>query len=77
MCSVIVLMSSLLFYNVENRKNKENPLNEEVCPNFGLVLYQTNQSWPLVTIVTMPPRKLDGTEEGEKVKGQTEIQSCV
>ena len=31
----IVLMSSLLFYNVKkNSKNKEKPLNEYVCPNF-------------------------------------------
>jgi hypothetical protein len=28
MCYFIVLMSSLLFYNVENSKNKEKPLNE-------------------------------------------------
>ena len=28
MCYYIVLMSSLLFYNVENSKNKEKPLNE-------------------------------------------------
>ena len=27
-CYFIVLMSSLLFYNVENSKNKEKPLNE-------------------------------------------------
>jgi hypothetical protein len=32
MCYVIVL-----FYNVENSKNKEK--NENVCPNFWLVLY--------------------------------------
>ena len=30
----IVVMSSLLFYNVENNKNKEKPLNEWVCPYF-------------------------------------------
>jgi hypothetical protein len=28
MCYFIVLMSSLLFYNVENGKNKEQPFNE-------------------------------------------------
>ena len=28
MCYFIVLMSSLLFYNVENSNNKEKPLNE-------------------------------------------------
>ena len=28
MCYLIVLMSSLLFYNVENSKNEEKPLNE-------------------------------------------------
>jgi hypothetical protein len=28
MCYFIVLSSSLLFYNVENSPNKENPLNE-------------------------------------------------
>ena len=28
MCYVIVLMSSLLFFNVENSKNNEKPLNE-------------------------------------------------
>ena len=28
MCYFIVLMSSLLFYNLENIKNKEKPLNE-------------------------------------------------
>ena len=33
MCYFIVLMSSLLFYNVENSTNKEKPLNESVCPN--------------------------------------------
>ena len=27
-CYFIVLMSSLLFYNVENSKNKEKPMNE-------------------------------------------------
>jgi hypothetical protein len=27
MCYFIVLMSSLIFYNVENSTNKENPLN--------------------------------------------------
>jgi hypothetical protein len=36
MCYFIVLMSSLLFYNVENSKNKEIPLNESVNE---LVLY--------------------------------------
>ena len=30
MCYFIVLMSSLLFYNVENNTNKEKPLNEKV-----------------------------------------------
>ena len=39
MCYFIVLLSSLLFYNVENSTNKEKPLNEKVCPNFWLVLY--------------------------------------
>ena len=39
MCYYIALMSSLLFYIVEPSKNKENPLNEKVCPNFWLVLY--------------------------------------
>jgi hypothetical protein len=34
MCYFIVLMSSLLFYNVEHSKNKEKPLNELMCPNF-------------------------------------------
>jgi hypothetical protein len=38
-CSFIVLMSSLLSYNIEDRKNKEKPLNEWVCLNFWLVLY--------------------------------------
>ena len=38
MCYLIVSMSSLLFYNVEHSKNKEKPLNEEVCPNLWLVL---------------------------------------
>jgi hypothetical protein len=27
-------MSLLLLYNVENSTNKEQPLNEYVCPNF-------------------------------------------
>ena len=39
MCYFIVLMSSLLFYNVENSKNKEKPLNEWLFPNFWMVLY--------------------------------------
>ena len=39
MCYFIVLMSSLLFYNVENILNKEKPLNEYVCPNFWPVVY--------------------------------------
>ena len=39
MCYFIVVMSSLLFYNIENSKNKEKPLKELVCPNFWLVLY--------------------------------------
>ena len=33
MCYFLVLMSSLLFYNAENSKNKEKPCNEQVCPN--------------------------------------------
>ena len=33
-CYFIVVMSSLLFYNVENSKNKEKSWNESVCPNF-------------------------------------------
>lgn len=36
MCSVIVWMSSVLIYNVEN---KQKPLNEKLCPNFSVVLY--------------------------------------
>ena len=39
----IGLMSSLLFYNVENNQNKENPLSEYVCSNFWLVLYMNSQ----------------------------------
>ena len=38
MCYLIVLMSSLLFYNIENSQNKEKPLNESVCPKLWLVL---------------------------------------
>jgi heme/copper-type cytochrome/quinol oxidase subunit 2 len=34
-CYFIVLIYSLLFYNVENSKNKEKPLNESVCPNLS------------------------------------------
>jgi hypothetical protein len=34
MCYFIVLMSSLLFYNVENSQIKENPLNEKVVQTF-------------------------------------------
>jgi hypothetical protein len=36
-------MSSPLFYNVENSKNEEKPLNEKVCPNFGPVAYAHTQ----------------------------------
>jgi hypothetical protein len=35
----VIVMSSLLFYNVENSKNKGKPLTEQVCQNFWLVLY--------------------------------------
>ena len=37
MCSLCVLISSVLIYNVENNTNKEKPLNEKAYPNF----------WPL------------------------------
>ena len=38
-CYFIVLMSSLLFYNVENSKNKEKPLNEQGCLLTGTVWF--------------------------------------
>ena len=38
MCYLIVLMSSLLLYNIENSKIKKNPWMSR-CPNFWLVLY--------------------------------------
>ena len=38
-CYFIVLISSVSFYNVENSPNKEKPLNEQVCPNYWMVLY--------------------------------------
>ena len=34
MCYFIMLMSSLLFYNVEKSKNYDKPLNERACANF-------------------------------------------
>ena len=37
----IVLVSSLIFHNLENSKKLEKLLNEKVCPNFWLVLYIT------------------------------------
>jgi hypothetical protein len=30
---VLFYSFDVLFYNVENSKNKENPLNEQVCPD--------------------------------------------
>jgi len=39
MCSFIVLMPSVRIYNVNSHENKENALNEKVCPNFWPVLY--------------------------------------
>jgi cellulose synthase/poly-beta-1,6-N-acetylglucosamine synthase-like glycosyltransferase len=46
MCYFVMLMSSLLFYNVENSKSKEKPLNELVCPIFmcTLLLYHCYHS---------------------------------
>ena len=43
MCSFIVLMPSVRFYNVNSHENKEKPLNEKVCPNFWLVVCDTNR----------------------------------
>lgn len=39
MCYFIDLMSSVLYYNAESSRNKENPLNEFVCPNYWPILY--------------------------------------
>lgn len=33
MCSFIVFMPSVRMCNVNGHENKENPLNEKVCPN--------------------------------------------
>ena len=35
----IVLMPSVRIYNVNSHENKEETLNERVCPNFWLVMY--------------------------------------
>ena len=35
----LVLMPSVRIYNVNSHENKENALNEKVCPNFWPVLY--------------------------------------
>ena len=39
MCSFIVLIPSVRIHNVNGDENKENTLNEKVCPNFWPVLY--------------------------------------
>ena len=40
MCSFIVLMPSVRIYNVNSHENKENTLNEKVCPNFTCIYIQ-------------------------------------
>ena len=51
-------MSSLLFYNVENIKHKEKPLNEQVCPNFWLEVYISTWECMLVQLYAQMLREL-------------------
>ena len=58
MCYFIVAMSLLLFYNVENNKNKEKSLNELVWPRLSTLSISTflsADSTALVSQMTASP----------------------
>jgi hypothetical protein len=55
MCDIIVLMSSLLFNNVENILNKEKPLNEYVSKHFPGTVYEEKAEVYLSIDVNISP----------------------